>query len=385
MKNTVKIGLVLFVLVLALILIPSISNAAERSVADKDELIDAITNATDGDVITLTDNIVIDQPLSTSKDITINGKFTISADESWTSTSGNQTMITALTGAEVTIEDITLQGGPKYGVQAYEGGKVILDGVTIQNCKYGAVLVNGGIAEIKNLNLGKNGTGANNGIEIGKASGLTNDPKVIMNGTISSTEAENVIYIAQNDSLSTFEVENTESSTYKLYTTGKKVIVTDNSNNVVYKSNESGKEVTISDGETTGKVILNIKMLDTTKTIAINKGSILTEELLKAQLNIDTDKYILDGFYSDIDYNTKFNFENVINADTDIYVKLSLVEDNNEPTTPTEPTEDNTTDKTEEGEKDETPKTGVSNYIVIAGLVVVASIATVVILNKKNN
>lgn len=383
MKNTVKIGLVLFVLVLALILIPSVSNAAEKSVADKAGLIDAITNATDGDVITLTDNIVLDQPLSTDKDITINGKFTISADESWTSTSGNQTMITALTGAEVTIEDITLQGGPKYGVQAYNGGKVILDGVIIQNCKYGGVLVNGGIAEIRNLNLGKNGTGANNGVEIGKASGVSNDPKVIMNGTISSTEAENVIYIAQNDSLSTFEVENTQSSTYKLYTTGKQVVVTDSSNNVVFASNESGKEVTISDGEATEKVILNIKMLDTTKTIAINKGSILTEELLKAQLNIDTTKYILDGFYSDEDYKTEFDFKNVIDADTDIYVKLSLVEDNNEPTTPTEPTED--PDKTEEGEKDETPKTGVSNYIVIAGLVVVASIATVVILNKKNN
>lgn len=134
----------------------------------------------------------------------------------------------------------------KYGVQSYNGGHVILHGVTISNCGYGGVLVNAGTIEIKNLTLNRNGSKSNNGIELAKGYSVDtgeNEPTIIMNGKLNSTETENVIYIAINDTLSTFAVENTETSENKLFINGSRVVVTDKTGNVLYVSNESKVEM----------------------------------------------------------------------------------------------------------------------------------------------
>src|SRR5699024_9785767 len=119
----------------------------------------------------------------------------------------NKTLVTALYGAKINLVNVKLEDSPKYGVQAYDGAHVVLDGVTISNCNYGGVLANGGTIEIVDLNLEKNGTTANNGIEISTSKYITsgNVATLIMNGKLSSTETENVIYFASDENDNTTE------------------------------------------------------------------------------------------------------------------------------------------------------------------------------------
>ena len=106
---------------------------------------------------------------------------------------------------------------------------------------FGGILVNAGTLEIKSLSLGKNGNPSNNGIEIAKGSGVVGDnkPILIMNGTLTSTETENVIFLAENDSLITFEVRNTDTTTNKILVQGQRVVLTDANGNIIFQSNEN--------------------------------------------------------------------------------------------------------------------------------------------------
>ena len=246
LKRTI---LSLLVLSAALIFTPNFSHAANTEVNNQDSLVSAIENAKVGDVIELTEDIVLIKPVGiTEKNITIDGKgHSISRiDTNWTPNGSDGSLITAgSTGTKVTLKNLTLKDAQKYGVQSYNGAYVILDNVTLTNNGYGAVLVNAGTVEVRNLILKKNGQYGNNGIEIGKGD-ATGDktPTLVMNGTISSTEKNNVIYIAENDNLSEFEVKNTESSPNKIFVEGNKVVVADKDNNILYESNEyAGLEI----------------------------------------------------------------------------------------------------------------------------------------------
>ena len=144
-------------------------------------------------------------------------------------------------GTKLTLTNITLTKAQKYGVQSYNGAHVVLNNVTATDNGYGGVLVNAGTVEIINLTLGQNGQYENNGIEIGKGS-ATGDkiPELIMNGTLTTSEKVNVIYIAQdNEDLTQFVVRNTDSTTNKIFVQGDKVVITDQNNNVLYESNSN--------------------------------------------------------------------------------------------------------------------------------------------------
>jgi len=246
MKISKKIILFFVVLVSALLLNISVSNAATISVNNEETLINAVNNLDDSEnIIELTENIVLTRPFEiTGKTLTINGNgHTVSRlDTNWTPNGSNGTLITAgLTGTKLTINNIILKDAQKYGVQTYNGAYVILNGVTLSNNGFGGVLVNGGTLEIRGLTLGKNGTPNNNGIEIAKGSSVSdsNMSKLIMNGTISSSETENVIYLAENDQLDRFEIQNSDSTTNKVLIQGNKVVITDANNAIVYESNEN--------------------------------------------------------------------------------------------------------------------------------------------------
>ncbi len=241
MKTIQKTILFLLLLLLALILNPTSSNAATQ-VSDEETLLQALEGEETS--IELTENIELTKPLQISaKTITINGNgHTISPKtDNWSPAGNNSSLITAGADAKLTLSNIQLTNSFKYGVQSYNGGYVILDGVTISNCKFGGVLVNAGTVEIKNLTLNKNGSDSNNGIEIAKGLSVNtgdNEPTLIMNGTLSSTETKNVIYIAINDKLSSFQVKNTETTLNKILASGNKIVVTDQNNNVIFESNE---------------------------------------------------------------------------------------------------------------------------------------------------
>lgn len=245
MKTCKKIILFLVAIALCLVLSNGFCLAATRTVGTEQDLISAINDSVNGDVIELSNDIALTKPIEiTGKSITIlgNGHTVTRIDTNWTPNGSNGTLITVGgNGSTLTLVNMTLTGSQKYGAQSYNGAHLILDSVNVSGNGFGGVLVNAGTLEIKNLTLGKNGNPSNNGIEIAKGSGVTgdNNPILIMNGRLSSSEKENVIYLAENDELISFEVRNTDSTTNKILVQGHKVVITDENNVILYESNEN--------------------------------------------------------------------------------------------------------------------------------------------------
>ena len=252
-----KLTLFLIILFAVIVFVPCICHAATYNVNTSEDLIDKVNTSISGDTIKLTDNIALTEPIEfVGKNFTIDGgNFTLSRNaNNWSTHGNNATLLTVGAGGKLNLKNITITGSEKYGIQAYNGGHSVLDNVTVENCDYGGILSNAGTVEVVNLNLGKNGTGANNGIEIAKADGLTTDPKLIMNGKLSSSVKENVVYIAQNNpDLKEFDIENTENSEYKVALDGNKVVILDENNTVLYASN-AADNVTI-DGEKVSDIV----------------------------------------------------------------------------------------------------------------------------------
>ena len=410
MSRTLKITLFAFIIIAFLLLIPSFCNATEI-LADpaKDDLISIVANAPDGSTINLKGDFELSNIITVSgKTITINGnghKISGNIDAINGNVSGdNKSLITAVdSGATVILKNLELTQSPKYGVQAYNGGKVTLNGVNIHDCLFGGVLNNCGTVEIIDLTLGHNGNaGSNNGIEMSKGLSLADqqlEPTLILNGTLESDQTEYVVYIAEDskDTITSFKVENGSNAVDKIYVSGNKVVVTDSNNTVKFESNSSDRVTSENtSGETyvpNVKITLDIMKMDPV-TFEVKPGTLLTNDDLAKKVDLTGTNYQIDGFYTANDYKASFDFSKPVNADTTIYVKLTLagpeVENPTKPTTPSDeeqtvPSDEKPAEEVAEGEKDETPKTGVATYIGIASLVIVVSIATIVVLRKKNS
>ena len=392
MNKTVKVLLFIAIIAISLILIPSISKATDQTVGTFDELVNAINNAQENDTITLTANIDVTAPITISgKTITINGAgFSINGTDELGQVEGaNKSLITTMAGSNVTLTNVKLQNSPKYGIQSYDGGYVILDGVAISECSYGGVLVNAGTVEIVDLTLESNGANNDNGIEISKGKSVTSEnvPNLLMNGTISATNQENVIYLASdpNDNTTEIVIKNTENTTNKLLLDGNKIVVTDSDNNVIYESNE--KDGVAMEGDklpTTYTVTLNIEGLEEAVKFTVNEGTVLTSDDVEAKIDFNklglADRTIT-GYYTDKEYTAEFDFEKAINADTEIFVKLS--EEVEEPTE--EPTNEvENTVVPGDTEEIENPKTG-DNLFVYVATALVAVVALGAIIKIRNN
>ena len=374
MKNTIKIIAVFAVIIALLLIIPNRASATTKEVKDEESLTSAISSADSGDTISIQNNITITKPIVIAKELIIDGNgYTLTGSSDWTSTSGNQTMFTAqLSDAKLTLKDINLMNGPKYGVQSYDGATVILDNVNITGFKYGGVLVNGGNIEVINLHLGYNGTGANNGIEIDKGAYATNNPTLTMNGTLTSDAKENVVRAADNGHLTEFTIENTENTTNKIFVTDGAVVLTDEYNNII---SETVLPDTITPNVDKEKVFVTIMYNDKSIKTVVNKDEKITAELVKSHIVLE-DNYKIDGLYADAEYKTEFDFNNAITTDTTIYAKISEV--------PTEEPEKEPEEVVEE-EKDDTPKTGVNSYLGLATFIIALSVAGIIFTKKRNN
>ncbi len=376
MNKTIK-RLILFVTAIFAIglIIPNFSKAV-TPVTDESSLLSAISSVSDGETITLQNNITVKAPIVIQKELTIDGNgYTVTGSSDWTSTSGNQTMFTAqLSAGKLTLKNINLQNGPKYGVQSYDGATVILNNVSITGFKYGGVLANGGNVEVIDLHLGYNGTGANNGIEIAKGASATNNPTLTMNGVLTSDTTENVVRVAENDSLTEFKITNTENTTNKVSLTGEKIVLTDKNNNIIAETAVPDKVTVNADQK---KVIVTLMANEKEIRFTANEGTKITADLAKSHIVLEENTKI-DGFYTDAGYTTEFNFDNPLNTDTTIYAKISKIE-----TTTPETKPETTVPETNQGQKDETPKTGMKNYIGIAVLALVLSTGTIILMKKK--
>ena len=374
MKKTIKLILFFMVLSILSLLIPNFSNAATL-VYDETSLNNEISSADAGATITLQNDITVTKPIVITKELTIDGNgHNIVGSNDWTSTSGNQTMFTAqLSDAKLTLKNINLKNGPKYGVQSYDGATVILDRVSISGFRYGGVLANGGNVEVINLHLGINGANENNGIEIDKGASATNNPSLTMNGILTSDTNKNVIVPAQNGYLTDFTITNTENTVNKVVLSGNKVVLTDSNNNVISENSIPDKATPNVDIK---KIIVSIVANDVTYKITVDSGTLVTSDLLSSHIKLE-ENYKIDGFFTDAEYNTAFNFNDPINADTTIFAKISKVE-TPLPETEPEPETEITTE-----EKDETPKTGVENYLGISVLTIIISLAVIVTIKNK--
>ena len=327
----------------------------------------------DGGTVEIQNNITVTGPIVIQKKLTIDGNgYTISGSTDWTSTSGNQTMFTAqFSAGQLTLKDIDLNNGPKYGVQSYDGATVILNNVSITGFKYGGVLANGGNVEVIDLHLGFNGTNANNGIEIDKGASATNNPTLVMSGSLTSESSENVVRVADNGYLTDFTITNTEGTENKVIISGDKVLLTDSNDNVI-------SETTVPDQVTASgdidAVMVTLIVNDKTSKIVVEKGSTISEETLKAHIDLE-ENYKIDGYYTDEAFTKEFDFSKTLDADTTIYARISKVE------TPAEEddSKDEVTEKpAPEENKDDIPKTGDNNYVGIAVLAILFSSIAIV-------
>lgn len=372
MKSIVRMALICAILVTCL-LIPNVSKAT-TPINSEETLRQAISSANSGETIILSDNITVTGPIVIDKDLTIDGAgYTVTGADEWTSISGNQTMFAAqLSGAKLTLKNINLKNGPKYGVQSYNGASVVLNNVSITGFNYAGILVNGGTLEIIDVNLGNNGTTSNKGIELDRGQDVAVSPSLVMNGSLSSTSKDNIIYVAEN--AGNINIENKTSTSNKVVAAGNQIVLTDANNNVLYVS-ALPENTTVASGEQ--KVILTINYGEKTKDILLNVGQVVSEDSIKAQLNV-AEGYVIDGFYTDNQYTAKFNFNNKIDVNTTLYAKVSAEEKQEEISN-----SENTVEEENKGEKDETPKTGVANYAGIAVLVIAISAATLFVIRKN--
>ena len=275
---------------------------------------------------------------------------------------------------KLTLKDINLNNGPKYGVQSYDGATVILNNVSITGFRYGGVLANGGNVEIIDLHLGYNGTNANNGIEIDKGSAATNNPALTMNGTLTSDSNENVVRVADNGYLTEFTITNTESTENKVVIAGDKVVLTDENNNVI---SETTVPETITPNTDAEAIVITLIHGEKTEKIATEKGTTITEVFLKEYITVE-DGYEIDGFFTDDKYTDKFDFSKALDTDTTIYAKISKIENDSN-------NNDNNTEETKpEEDKDDIPKTGEGNYLGIAILLVLFSSISIMGLIRKD-
>ena len=370
MNKTIKFIIFCITILGISFFIPNFTKAA-TPVTDESSLLSAISSVSEGETITLQNNITVTAPIVIQKEIIIDGNgYTITGSSDWTSTSGNQTMFTAqLSAGKLTLKNINLQNGPKYGVQSYDGATVILNNVSITGFKYGGVLANGGNVEVIDLHLGYNGTGANNGIEIAKGAAATNNPTLTMNGTLTSDSTENVVRVAENDSLTEFTITNTPNTTNKIALTEGSIVLTDQYNNIIAETSIPDKVTGNADEK---KVIVTVIANEQEIRFTANEGTMITADLVSSHIVLEDNEKI-DGFYADANYTTEFNFNEALNADTTIYAKISTVE----ATEPEEPVQ-------EPEVKDETPKTGVENYLGLAIFVIIISSIAMIFMKKKN-
>ncbi len=359
-------------LLLSFVFIPNFSRAANKQAYDDASLREAINSAGENEVIELTANISLVSPIEfTDKTITINGAgHTITKADNWSTDSANGSLLTAGSGARLNLINLTLTNAQKYGVQAYNGGYVSLDNVTISDCAYGGVLVNAGTVEVKNLFLKKNGgEGYNNGIEIAKGeslSGSESNPKLVMNGTISSTETDQVIYVDINDPIGSFDIVNTDTTVDKVLVSGDKLVVTDQNNNILYQSNQIEDIDSLGVvGETFKKnVMVNIQLLDKSTVVVVREGDVLSKDDLISRIDFASlgfTDYTLDGFYLDPEFTTEYDYSTAFTNDITLYAKITI----NQPA------------------QDVTPKTGIGSIVEISLLVIVASLVGIVALRKK--
>lgn len=256
MKKQMKKLIATFVL--ALLVVPMVGHAEDGIGTDPvevgtfEELVAAVAEG--GDIV-LTADIKVASPIYVNKETHIYGEGHTLDGEGMVRDGSNGSIISAMmpadSGEVLYLHDMKIINANKYGVQAYNGGVVAVIDVEIANCKFGAILVNGGGLVVGNLTMADNGNLDNggNGIEIGKGTGVSEDPIISMIGeiTVNGDKQTQVLYLAENDELSTVGIYNEKDTANTIVIEGNKLVVKDANGNTKFESNEVKKDLQFED------------------------------------------------------------------------------------------------------------------------------------------
>lgn len=182
---------------------PSADAVAEVNGVGYTSLQDAIDAVPAGGTITILKDIVLDGTgkgnteglLTITKDVTIIGNsHKITAKDGTVSVSGNNgpSMINVQSGANVTINDLIINGGTndtftagtKHGININQAGTVTLNDVTIQNNRWYAVMNNGSDLVLKGLTTSGNQWGINVDNKGGDANLIVNNAGIAEESSI---------------------------------------------------------------------------------------------------------------------------------------------------------------------------------------------------------
>ena len=382
MNKTAKVVLLFVMLLAVVLLVPSFCNAAD--ITNESELEKAIQDAEVGSTITLTQSIEVSKHIDVSKNLTINGAgFSISGSDTWYNAEkaqlgGDQAILTSTAGT-LTLKNITLKHGPKQGAQAYGNGALVLDDVTIEDCKYSALIANGGTITIQKANLK-----TKYGIEVGKSATQNekDTPTIIMDGTIKSS-SDVILYMA-SDTPSSLEVKNTETSEDKMYAYGNSVVVTDKNDNVLYEGAplplSADKKITVTEGESevAEVYVVTIGYNGKTKTITVKKGETLPDlsDVKNAVQGKEFVRFVVAKTGSEFDETT------AITSDLSLVAEYKTIElPDEQPGDEELPADEE--NATNDKEKDDTPKTGLNSYVGIVSGVLVISLASIIAMKKR--
>lgn len=141
----------------------------------------AVSQAGEGDTITLLKDVTLDATgventtggavLVIDKGLTINGNENTISGANFTTSQGNLSLINILNGADVTLDNVIIDGaksgsdadevGPRHGLNIWEAGTVTLNDVTVQNNRWYGVVSNGSDLVINGLTTTGNAWGVN--------------------------------------------------------------------------------------------------------------------------------------------------------------------------------------------------------------------------------
>ena len=159
---------------------------------------DAIDAANEGDTVRLLNDVTLSasgiegengaQALTIDKDLTIDGKgkYTIKGENF----AANVRLITVTGGADVTFNEVTLDGGnvepdtqgARHGLNLWNAGKVMLNDVRIKNCDWYAVANNGSELIVNGLTTNGNAWGINidnNGTAVINNANISEDSSIV--------------------------------------------------------------------------------------------------------------------------------------------------------------------------------------------------------------
>lgn len=245
-----KIKLLITTFALALFIVPVIGHAEYEDATEVGTFAELVAAVENGGDIKLTADITVERPIIVTKDTTIYGDdFTLDGT-GMVRDGSNGSIITAMPEATLYLWDMTIKNANKYGIQAYNTGIVAVDGVTITDCTFGAILVNGGGLVVGDLTMGNNGEHeGGNGIEMGKGNASLEDPVIVMVGEITLLPGDQTtaIFLAENDALETVEFANYEGATNTLAFENNKLVIKGANNQVKYESNVAKEGLTLTE------------------------------------------------------------------------------------------------------------------------------------------